>query len=115
MLFLYQGDWNGQQIISQRWVTASTTPDAADQRPFKDNLAWRQAGGYHKYHWWGLHNPDETYDYLAWGKQNQIIYVSPPTNTVVVRLGGVASPMRGRSQSRPWPTPLREQATITTI
>ncbi|MGZ6391084.1 MAG: serine hydrolase domain-containing protein, partial [Ktedonobacterales bacterium] len=88
LLFLHQGSWNGHQIISQQWVTASTTPDSTDVRPFKDDPAWRQAGGYYKYHWWGLNNANGTYDYLAWGKQGQYLYISPATNTVVVRLGG---------------------------
>src|SRR5215467_5512225 len=88
ILFLNQGRWNGQQIISQQWATESTTPDPADHRSWKDNPNWHQAGGYYKYGWWGLNNPDGTYDYLAWGKQGQHIYVSPSTNTVVVRLGG---------------------------
>jgi CubicO group peptidase (beta-lactamase class C family) len=69
LLYLHQGTWHGQQVISPGWVNASTTPDPADQRPFKNNPAWRQAGGYYKYHWWGLNNPTGTYDYLAWGKQ----------------------------------------------
>lgn len=88
LLFLHQGSWNGHQIISQQWVAASTTPDPTDLRPFKDDPAWRQAGGYYKYHWWGLAYPNGTYDYLANGKQGQFLYVSPSTNTVVVRLGG---------------------------
>jgi CubicO group peptidase (beta-lactamase class C family) len=99
LLFLNQGRWNGQQIISQRWVTESTTPDPSDQRSWKDDPTWQQAGGYYKYHWWGLNNPDGTYDYLAWGKDGQFIYVSPSTNTVVVRLGG--------EESYPWPFALR--------
>jgi CubicO group peptidase (beta-lactamase class C family) len=91
-MFLNQGRWNGQQIISQRWVTESTTPDPADQRSWKDDPTWHQAGGYYKYNWWGLNNPDGMYDYLAWGKQGQHIYVSSSTNTVVVRLGGGGPP-----------------------
>ncbi|HEX8990167.1 MAG TPA: hypothetical protein VF784_00685 [Anaerolineales bacterium] len=59
-----------------------------------------RAGGYYKYHWWGLNNPDGTYDYLAWGKQGQYLYVSPSTNTVVVRLGG-------GTQYYPWPFAIR--------
>jgi CubicO group peptidase (beta-lactamase class C family) len=97
LLYLHEGDWNGHQILSPSWVTASTTPDPTDQRPFKENPTWKQAGGYYKYGWWGLHNPDGTYDYLAWGKQDQIIYISPSTNTVVVRLGG------GADLSQQWP------------
>jgi CubicO group peptidase (beta-lactamase class C family) len=96
LLYLHQGRWNGQQILSSGWVIASTTPDPTDGRPFTNVSAWRQAGGYYKYQWWGLHNPDGTYDYLAWGKQNQILYVSPSTNTVVVRLGG-------GDDAYPWP------------
>jgi CubicO group peptidase (beta-lactamase class C family) len=99
LLFLHQGRWNGHQLISRRWVTESTTPDPSDRRPWLDNTQYRQAGMYYKYHWWGLNNPDGTYDYLAWGKYNQIIYVSPSANTVVVRLGG--------ERSYPWPWAIR--------
>jgi CubicO group peptidase (beta-lactamase class C family) len=103
LLFLNQGRWNGRQIVSQQWVTASTTPDPADQRSWNGDphQAWQQAGGYYKYHWWGLNNPGGTYDYLAWGKQDQLIYVSPSTNTVVVRLGG------GEADSALWQFAIR--------
>ena len=99
-LFLHKGYWNGHQIVSSQWVTESTTPDPSDQRPFKAIPAWKQAGGYYKYNWWGLNNPNGTYDYLAWGKQGQILYVSPSTNTVVVRLGG-------GSDTYPWPVAIQ--------
>ncbi len=92
LLFLNQGQWNGRQIISQRWVTESTTPDPSDKRSWADDPSWQKAGGYYKYGWWGLNNPDGTYDYLAWGKQGQHIYISPSTHTVVVRLGGGGPP-----------------------
>ena len=108
LLFLNQGHWNSRQIISQQWVTESTTPDPADQRSWKDDPMWHQAGGYYKYGWWGLSNPDGTYDYLAWGKQGQHIYVSPSTNTVVVRLGGGDLPICGRLCFAPWSAPFRD-------
>ena len=102
LLFLNQGRWNGRQIISQQWITESTTPDPTDYRSWTgDAAAWQQAGGYYKYHWWGLNNPDGSYDYLAWGKQDQLIYVSPSTNTVVVRLGG------GEANSALWQFAIR--------
>jgi CubicO group peptidase (beta-lactamase class C family) len=100
LLFLHQGYWNSHQIISSQWVAESTTPDPSDQRPFKDIPAWKQAGGYYKYNWWGLNNPNGTYNYLAWGKQGQILYISPSTNTVVVRLGG-------GSDTYPWPAAIQ--------
>ena len=92
--------WNGQQIISQDWVTESTTPDPADQRPWFNNAFWPRVGGYYKYRWWGLTNPDGTYDYMASGKDGQWLYVSPSTNTVVVRLGE-------GEQYYPWPFAIR--------
>ncbi len=94
LVFLNQGRWNGQQIISQKWVAESTMPDPADHRPWPGAPWWPQAGGYYKYHWWGLNNPDGTYDYMANGKDGQFIYVSPSTNTVVVRLGWGEHPER---------------------
>jgi CubicO group peptidase (beta-lactamase class C family) len=100
LLFLNQGRWNDLQIISQSWVSASTTPDPSDQRPWKDSIQIKENDGYYKYHWWGLNNPDGTYDYFAWGKQGQFLYVSPSTNTVVVRLGG-------GTQYYPWPFAIR--------
>jgi CubicO group peptidase (beta-lactamase class C family) len=100
LVYLHQGYWNGQQIISKQWVLDSTTPDPSDQRPWKDSTFFQQAGGYYKYHWWGLNNPDGTYDYLALGKDGQYVYVSPSTDTVVVRLGG-------GTQYYPWPFAIR--------
>jgi CubicO group peptidase (beta-lactamase class C family) len=100
LLFLNQGRWNGQQIISQQWIADSTTPDPSDTRPWQDSIAFQQAGGYYKYHWWGLNNPDGTYDYLAWGKWGQFLYVSPSTKTVVVRLGADPQPQK-------WPFAIR--------
>jgi len=100
LLFVNQGYWNGRQIISRRWVLDSTMPDPSDRRPWKDSIFFQQAGGYYKYHWWGLTNPDRTYDYLALGKQGQYVYVSPSTNTVVVRLGGGTG-------YYPWPFAIR--------
>jgi CubicO group peptidase (beta-lactamase class C family) len=76
LLFLHQGFWNGHQLISKQWVIESTSPDLSDKRPWLDHTQLKQAGGYYKYRWWGLNNPDGTYDYWAWGKYNQIIYVT---------------------------------------
>ena len=44
-------------------------------------------GGYYKYHWWGINNPDGTFDFYAHGKYDQIVYVAPRKNVVIVRLG----------------------------
>jgi CubicO group peptidase (beta-lactamase class C family) len=46
-LFLRGGEWNGQQIISNEWVTASTTPVVLDVAPGNDRVDI----GY-GYQWW---------------------------------------------------------------
>jgi CubicO group peptidase (beta-lactamase class C family) len=53
-LFLHEGTWNGQQLISKKWVIESTAPDPADARPWLSHQDWKNAGGYYKYQWWGI-------------------------------------------------------------
>jgi CubicO group peptidase (beta-lactamase class C family) len=102
LLFIHQGKWNGRQIVSPQWVREATTPDPGDRRPWKVATFWPQVGGYYKFHWWGLNNPDGSYDYMARGYLGQIIYVSPSNNTVVVRFGG------GPRPDGVWPFAIRE-------
>jgi CubicO group peptidase (beta-lactamase class C family) len=88
-LYLDHGRWNGQQLIPAAWVSDSTAPDPTDQRPWRRALPWQQAGGYYKYLWWGLPQPDGSYAYVARGGygpgQMQAIYVSPRDGVVIVR------------------------------
>lgn len=96
-LFLHNGNWNGQQIISEQWVKESTSPYPSN--PNGDNAwrantwfsHWRSAtesgSGYYKYQWWGKLKPDGSYDFIAMGHGGQLIYVSPQNNAVAVRFG----------------------------
>ena len=96
-LFLHNGNWNGQQIISEQWVKESTSPyptnpnDAIDWRAntwFSDWRAPTESGiGYYKYQWWGRLKADGSYDFMAVGHGGQRIYVSPQHNAVAVRFG----------------------------
>lgn len=72
-LYLKNGEWNGKQIISKKWVLESTSPDTTN-------------GGikYYKYQWW-LPNPSQ--DFMAEGILGQFIYVNPSKNLIIVRLG----------------------------
>jgi CubicO group peptidase (beta-lactamase class C family) len=54
LLYLHNGAWNGQQIVSEAWVKESTSPDPTDQREWPYWPEYKQNGGYYKYHWWGL-------------------------------------------------------------
>jgi CubicO group peptidase (beta-lactamase class C family) len=86
-LFLNDGYWNGKQLLPSGWVKEATSPDPTDNRPFKTNPEWKEMGGYYKYHWWGMRNNDDTYDYAALGHLGQIIYISPGNNAFVIRNG----------------------------
>jgi CubicO group peptidase (beta-lactamase class C family) len=84
-LYLDRGNWNGQQIISERWVDESTSRDPQDHRRWEIDAEWAQLGGYYKYAWWGLSQPNGEDTYLAAGKYGQYIFVSPRTRVVIVR------------------------------
>jgi len=81
-IFLHNGYWNGSQILPEDFVLESTSPDGA-----WDVSPGPEMSMYYKYHWWGLNNPDGTYDFTAAGRYGQFVYVAPRKNMVIVRLG----------------------------
>jgi CubicO group peptidase (beta-lactamase class C family) len=91
-LFLNNGNWEGQQIISAEWVAASTRPDPNDNRPWITFPQYKESGGYYRYHWWGLVREDGHYDFMARGHLGQTIYVCPQTKLVIVRYGKEEGP-----------------------
>ena len=72
-LYLNKGNWNGKQIVSEKWVAESTEIDTTD-------------GGVeaYKYQWW---LPTTTGDFMAEGILGQYVYVNPSRNVVIVRMG----------------------------
>ena len=87
LIFLHNGFWNGVQILPEAWVRESTEPLRPDPRRWEVMTEVPEYGGYYKYHWWGINNADGTYDFHSHGKYDQIIYVAPRKNVVIVRLG----------------------------
>lgn len=75
-LFLNEGMFNGEQIISKNWVEASTIPDGPHVQP-------SESFGY-GYQWWIPKG--EQGEYMAMGIYGQYIYINPTTNTVIVKL-----------------------------
>jgi CubicO group peptidase (beta-lactamase class C family) len=79
-LFLNDGEWDGQQIISEEWVRASTAPVVADIVP--DN--GRPDSGY-GYQWWVPdHEAGETQVFAGNGYGGQFVLVAPEYDIVAV-------------------------------
>lgn len=87
LIFLHKGFWNGVQILPEDWVRESTEPLRPDPRTWETMSDLIEYGGYYKYHWWGLNNPDGSYDFYAHGRYDQFVYIAPRKNVVIVRLG----------------------------
>ena len=90
-LFLKQGEWNGQQLISREWVVEAT----------RDSGLLQNAPFSYGYMWWGKHC-DERDDFFADGDHGQLIYVSQAKNLIIVRNGeryGLSNEIVGWSDS----------------
>ncbi|MGB7636283.1 MAG: serine hydrolase [Nitrososphaeraceae archaeon] len=83
-LFLNNGNWNGKQIISEKWVNESTRPDTTtDPAPF------------YQYMWWvdtttatsSSSRDISHHNFYAAGNYGQFIYVIPEKNIIIVRHG----------------------------
>lgn len=77
-LYLKKGNWNGQQLLPESWITESTKVDKSNG-----------SASYYQYQWWiqddGL--------FLAEGILGQYIFVDPKTETILVRLGRKEDPI----------------------
>jgi CubicO group peptidase (beta-lactamase class C family) len=73
-LYLDNGNWDGKQIIPQRWVVESTTRDPNDRRPWETFSRWQDGGGYYKYFWWGVSREKGDYSYMGIGTYGQFIF-----------------------------------------
>lgn len=72
-LYKNKGNWNGSQIVSQKWVEESTKPSKTEG-----------SAQYFQYHWW-LASPNG--DFMARGFLGQFVYVNPSKDLIIVRLG----------------------------
>jgi CubicO group peptidase (beta-lactamase class C family) len=80
-LFLANGNWEGNQILSSRWIAVATGVDPAGRAPeFADDR-------YYALMWWGVPRDGAPPDYYAAGDHGQYIYVSPANDLIIVRTG----------------------------
>lgn len=86
-MVLHQGYFNGTQVISSEWLNLSALCEfPLDSADYDDTFLADKNIGY-KYMWYCTPSAQGGYDIVAWGKSDQILYVSPANNTVVLRTG----------------------------
>ena len=86
-MVLHNGFWNGQQIIIEEWLKTSTLCEfPIDNKEYEDSFLDGKNAGY-KYMWYTTPCEQSGFDVLAWGKSDQILYISPANNTVILRTG----------------------------
>lgn len=80
-LVLNKGKWNGQQVVSSRWIEESLKPAS--------HLIDKETGksvDFYGYQWWML-NRNGMQVYYARGLAGQYIFIIPDKNMVIVRMG----------------------------
>ena len=79
-LYLQKGRWRGKQVVPADWVQDSITPDA----PHLLAEAHPEYPLSYGYQWWVL--PGEQREFAALGIYNQVIYINPAQQLVIVKL-----------------------------
>lgn len=103
-LFLNNGKWKGQQLISSNWVAQVRVAQVPLNNPVPNPIYRDLDGrGIYSFNWWSNSNlklfpsaPRGTYQ--AHGLHENAIIVVPEWNMVIVRLGLNAQALEGRSQ-----------------
>ena len=87
-LFLNEGNWNGEQIISNNWVFKSTRENKAIPRKiYPEWFGDSCKHVYYSYQWWGHANCDSSFQFAASGNLGQNIYVIPEKEIIIVHCG----------------------------
>ena len=85
-MILHRGYWNGAQIIDCDWLDLSIRCSfPIDSGEYENSFLAGKNIGY-KYMWYCVPTLNG-YDIVAWGKSDQILYVSPENDTVILRTG----------------------------
>ena len=96
-LFLNEGNWAGEQLISKEWVNAATSVQVPSSVPVADTDRANLVGpGCYGYNWWvNGEKADGNFKlpgapegmYFASGANNNRCFVIPEWNMVIVRMG----------------------------
>ena len=79
-LYFNGGNWDGEQVVSENWVNASTKKSSDSKDMF------------YAYQWWHYPKYDgelagKNVDFYMQGHMGQYVYMSPEKNIILVRLG----------------------------
>jgi hypothetical protein len=87
-LFLKEGNWDGNQIISSDWVVKSTRENKSIPREIYPEWYGEDCKRiYYSYQWWGHADCDSTFQFFANGNLGQAIYVIPDKEIIIVHCG----------------------------
>ncbi|MFK7813101.1 MAG: serine hydrolase domain-containing protein, partial [Maribacter sp.] len=81
LLFLHKGKMNDKQILPEEWVSKSITPDAPHLLPGENKNSNNDFG--YGYQWWVFDGNEG--EYAAMGIYNQLIYINPKRNIIIVK------------------------------
>jgi CubicO group peptidase (beta-lactamase class C family) len=84
---MHHGNWNGHQIINREWIEQSTLCDFPINQDEYTNSFLGNMNIAYKYMWYSTPAQNEELDFFAWGKYNQILYISPSNSVVILRTG----------------------------
>lgn len=83
LLYLHEGNWNGEQLLDSAWVKYAATPTNTSEGRYGAQF-WLNAGAYY---------PDVPKDmYSCNGFKGQYVFIIPSRDLVVVRTGLVSDP-----------------------
>ncbi|MCK5537892.1 MAG: serine hydrolase [Bacteroidales bacterium] len=83
LLYLHNGNWNGEQIINESWVDYVSKPNGNSNGLYGAHF-WLNAGG---------RRPDVPLDmYAMEGYQGQMVFIIPSKEMVIVRMGLTEEP-----------------------
>jgi CubicO group peptidase (beta-lactamase class C family) len=78
LLYLHNGNWNGEQILDKSWIQYTATPTNTSNKAYGAHF-WLNAGGQY---------PNAPRDmYYCSGYQGQMIAIIPSMEMVIVRMG----------------------------
>jgi len=87
-LFLHNGNWNGEEILSSNFAKESITEDTTISKEIYPDWFGKDCRHvYYKYQWWGHANCDGTYQFAASGNLGQNIYIIPDEEIIIVHCG----------------------------